>query len=154
MTTKLVAAGAAALSTLALVACGGGDDNGGDTLKKADLVKKAEAICSDVEKKANAVEVPQNIADAGQAAPYFKKLAGFAHEQHDKLSALKPESAAKADYDAFLKAEDTAVELIDGLAKAAADKDAAKGAELLQQVSANTTYEAAAKKAGIAGCAS
>lgn len=153
MTTKLVAAGAAALSALTLAACGG-DDNGGDTLKKADLVKQAESICSAVEKKANAVEVPQNIADANQAAPYFKKLAGFAHEQHDKLSALKPESSAKADYDAFLQAENTAVELIDGLAKAAEDKDAAKGAELLQKVSANTTYEAAAKKAGIAGCAS
>src|SRR5438128_852518 len=55
-----VSAAAAALS-LGLAACGGGSDG----LSKGDLSKKANAICSAAQKKADGVKQPTNIQDAG-----------------------------------------------------------------------------------------
>jgi hypothetical protein len=153
MITKLLAATAACLSSVALIACGGGDD-GGDTLSRADLVKQAEKICRDANKEADAVEVPSNIGDPAKAAPYFEKLAAVGRSQHDKLSDLKPPADLKTDYASFLKEEEVVIGIINGLADAAKAKDAKKGAELLQQVSANTAYKKAADKVGIGECAS
>lgn len=151
MTIKGIAVALAATSAMGLAACGGGGDK---ALSRADLVKKALAICKDANTASDKLTQPTNIADATQAAPYFKAVAKIGHDQHDKLKKLKPAGDVKADYESFLSEEQKALDLVDGIAAAAAAKDAAKGAQLLQEIGKNTTFLAAAKKVGIGDCAS
>jgi hypothetical protein len=151
MTPLRRAAPIAALAALSLAACGGGSDD--KALGKADLVKKVNAICAANDKKAADIKTPTNIADATQAAPYFRKLSDLAKAQHEDITALKPADSIKSDFDSFVAEEQKAIDLITGLADAAEAKDAQKGAELLSKVNANTEYKAAADKLGASSCA-
>ncbi len=151
---KIPVALVAALVTVGLSACGGGDDkkDGGDGLAKAELVKQANAICKATNDASDKIKAPTDINDPAQAAPYFKSLAELGHKLDDQLKALKPATEVKADYDAFLAEEKKAVDLVQGLADAAAAKDAKKGQQLLQEANANTSFKASADKLGLGTC--
>ncbi len=155
MNMKTPVALLAAVAALGLAACGSDDksDGGGGKLAKTELVKQASAICTASEAKIKGIKQPSNIADANEAAPYFAEISKVAQEQHTKLKALQPADDVKADYDTFLAEEEKAFALLSGLATAAKEKDAAKGAQLMKQVQDNTTYEAAASKLGLKSCA-
>lgn len=153
MTSKAAVAFLAAISVTGLAACGS-SGGGGKALSRADIVKKATAICKTADTESNKIKQPSNISDATQAATYFDAISKIAHKQHDEMSNLKPADAVKADFNAYLAEEAKAVKLVDDIAAAAKAKDAKKGAELMQQVSANTSFLAAAKKLGVPSCAS
>ncbi len=153
MTKNVVGALACALA-LGLAACGGDDDDGGGgSLSKADLSKQANTICAKYDKEAEKVKQPTNIANANEAAPYFRSISDIGAKRQDELEALKPADDVKADYDAFIKAQKDLVELVDQIATAAEAKDAQKGAQLLQQAQTlDKPSEDAAKKIGASSC--
>jgi len=153
MTSRTSLAVLAAIAALGLAACGG-DDDGGGALAKADLAKKANEICAKYDKEAEGVKQPTNVADANEAAPYYRSIADIGEKRQGELEGLEPADAVKADYDAFVAEQKKLVELVDQIASAAESKDAAKGAELLQQAaSAGKPAEEASKKIGATSCA-
>jgi hypothetical protein len=143
----------ACVAALGLAACGGDDKGGGDALSKADIAKKANEICKKYDKEADGIKAPTNISNASEAAPYFRSIHGVGAKRQDDLEALKPDDDVKADYEAFVAQQKKLVDLVDQIASAAEDKDAAKGAQLLQQAqTADKPAEEAAKKIGANSC--
>jgi hypothetical protein len=90
----------AALLTAGLLAAGCGGDDKSDTLAKADLAKKVDAICVKYNAKVNALAEPADIAGYG---PYLDKLLPFSTAQREELDALKPDDAVKAEWEGNLK---------------------------------------------------
>jgi hypothetical protein len=156
MTTKTMMGLIACVAALGLSACGGDDDDGGsgDTLAKAEIAKKANEICKKYDKEANGIKEPTNIANATEAAPYFRSIHEVGQKRQDDLEALKPADDVKADYESFITEEKKLVDLVDQIATAAEKKDAAKGQQLLESAqTADKPAEAAAKKIGANSCA-
>jgi hypothetical protein len=155
MTSKTPVAVLATIAALGLAACGGDDEGGGGgALAKADIAKKANEICAKYDKEADGIKEPTNIANATEAAPYFRSIADIGQKRQDELEGLEPADEVKADYESFTTEQKKLVDLVDQIAAAAEAKDAQKGAELLQQAStADKPAEAAAKKIGATTCA-
>ncbi|MDX6691334.1 MAG: hypothetical protein QOG15_2791 [Solirubrobacteraceae bacterium] len=90
---------AAGLS-LGLTACGGSGDK---KLAKADLAKKANAICKPAKTKRSAIAQPANLtADPVVAAAYFDKLIPITQKETDDLAKLKPKDDIKVDWTQFV----------------------------------------------------
>jgi hypothetical protein len=153
MITKTIPGLIAVIAALGLSACGGDDSGGGGSLAKADIAKKANEICAKYDKEAEGVKQPTNISNANDAAPYFRKIHEIGQKRQDDLEGLKPADDVKADYDAFISEQKKLVDLVDQIASAAEDKNAAKGAELLQKAqTADAPAKAAAEKVGAKTC--
>lgn len=151
--TKTMVGVLASVVALGLGACGGDDDDGGGALAKADLAKKANEICAKYDKEAEGVKQPTNLANANEAAPYFRKIHEIGANRQKDLEGLEPADDVKANYDAFLTAQKAIVDVVDQIATAAESKDAQKGAQLLQQAQTlDKPSEDAAKKIGANTC--
>ncbi len=154
MSSKPYLAVLAAIAALGLAACGGDDDDGGGALTKADIVKKANEICTKYDKDLSAVKRPGDINDPTQAAPYFRSISDISQKRQGELEDLEPAGDVKADYEAFTGGQKKVADLIGQIAGAAEAKDATKGAALLQQATtAGTPADAAARKVGATACA-
>jgi hypothetical protein len=81
---------AGAVAALALSACG---SSSAATLTKADWVTQANAICKDLNTRAEAI-APKSEADLG---PAITKMAQLSAEDITKLAALKPPAEIQAD---------------------------------------------------------
>lgn len=92
-----VALAAAALGGGLLAGCGG-DDNGGG-LSKADLAKKADAICVKYNAQQKALPDP---TDEASTIAYFDKLRPITEAQGKELKALKPADDVKATWNGLL----------------------------------------------------
>lgn len=139
----------AALASAALVAAGCGGSSG---LSKADLAKKANAICSKYSEKGKALGSP-NLNDPKQAEDYFNKATALARSQQSELEGLDPEQSVKADYGKLTKATGDATQLLADLAAAAKAKDRKKGVELVQKLQPiSTAVENAANTIGASAC--
>ena len=142
----------AALAALVVAGCGGG--GGGGELSKADLAKKANAICADYSKQGTSLGSP-DLSDPAKAEDYIRKAQDLASKQQDELKALKPDSKVKPDYDKLLDATGQATDLLGQLADAAADKDQKKGAELVSKLTPlSADVDSAASAVGAKSCAS
>jgi hypothetical protein len=87
--TSLIAALAAGAVALTLAACGGSDDKG---LSKAEFVKQAEAVCTDVNAKFKALGEP---SDAKAVPAYVEKAVEITTDGTKRLQAIKaPEDLA------------------------------------------------------------
>jgi hypothetical protein len=140
-----VAAGAALL----IAGCGGGD-----TLSKAELIKKANAICVKYSEKGKALGQP-DLANPATAEAYFKKAGGLAQAQTDELNALKPPDAQKDDYKKLTDAYGTATGLLSDLADAAGKKDKTAGTKLISELTPiSQKVDDAARAIGATSCAS
>jgi hypothetical protein len=147
-----------------LAACGGSDDDTSsagtvtaapqaDTLSRAELADKADAICKTGESDVEAVEAPASLEDANVAAAYFAKLVPLHQKQTDALAALTPDAEAKADWDAFMATQNANQALLDTILAKAKAKDAT-GKDDVAQIPAKTqAFAAAAKKIGSEECA-
>lgn len=138
---------------MGLGACGS-DGESGATLKRAELVTKANAICAAAKAEAGAVKAPPSITDPEAASAYFDKIAPITDKETEDLKALEPDDAAKADWDAFVSKQDAANELLKTItAKAKArDQSGLKDLENAQGVS--QAVVSAATKLGATVCAS
>lgn len=146
---------ALAVPALGLAACGSSSSS--DTLDKNALVSKANAICTSFNAKAKAIKPPTNLADPTQAAAYFGEASTLAKQQHAQLAALKPDDAAKAQWNTYIAADASATDYLGQLAAAAKAKDAAAGQKLLtnlQNVATKVTTAADTFGAKVCGSAS
>ncbi|WP_157260924.1 hypothetical protein [Patulibacter minatonensis] len=153
-TIRTATTAALAALTLSLAACGGDDGGSGDgTLSKGDLQSKANAVCKDVETRLKAVTQPSDIQDANVASAYFDKVAPLATDLVDRLKALKPGDAEKADYDAFTAASTKVSDLLGTLKDKAKAKDQSGLQDLAKLDPLGSEANAAAKKLGLDACA-
>jgi hypothetical protein len=96
--------------------CGGDDSN---TLAKAELAKKADAICAKYNAKQKALKDP---TDTKGFITYLEQLAPIADGQFKELSALKPADAIKSEWKAILEDYDK-LRATAGEAKTALEKN-------------------------------
>ncbi len=144
---------AAATAGAGLAACGGSGDKGSDTLTRAQLVTKANAICTAGEKAASAIDVPSDFSDAKAAAAYFEQVAPLNQKQTDDLAALVPAADVKDDWQAVIDKQNEGNELLKSLLA----KSKAQDASGLQDLQTFTTvageFGSASKKLGSKACA-
>lgn len=135
-------------AALAVAGCGGG---GG--LSKAELGKKANAICAKYSKEGQKLGAP-DLQDPKKAEDYFNRAADLAQRQQDELEGLEPASSVKDDYDKLTQATQDATDLLGDLADAAKDEDREKGTELVQKLTPlSAEVDSASKKVGADDCA-
>jgi hypothetical protein len=140
-----------------LAGCGGGGGGGGgdDALSKAELVKRANAICARYAKQGDALKAPSDITDPAQARRFFDRAHDIAEHQQRELEGLRPGGSAKAQYQALTKATGDATTLLEDLAVAAKARDAQKGASLLRRLQPDSdAVDKAANAIGATRCAS
>lgn len=143
-----------------LAGCGGGGGNGGGgganaALDKAELAKRANAICSRYAKEGDALKAPKDITDPAQAKAFFDRAHDIAERQQSELLGLRPTAAARAQYRAMTKATGDATTLLEDLAVAAKARDARKGADLLRRLQPDSdAVDKAANALGATRCAS
>jgi len=144
-----------AVASLGLAACGSSDDSSSDdgTLSRSELADKADAICKAGEDAAKTVTAPANVADASDAEAYFAKIVPLHQTQTDDLAALKPDDEAKADWEAFMAAQQADQKLLDTILAKAKAKDASGQADLQKLAPQGAKFSAAAKKIGADVCA-
>ncbi len=138
-----------AFAAATLTACGGG---GG--LKKADLAKKANAICAGAKKKASAVQPPSDLKDAKAAAAYFDKIVPITDKETSDLAGLEADDAAKSNWDSFVSAQKSANTLLKTIRDKADSADASGLKDLQKVPAAGKKVATAAAKVGASGCAS
>ena len=148
---KRAALGCAAAAAMLTAAGCGGDD----ALSKKELASEANKICAKYSKEGDKLKAPQNIGDPEQASKFFADAHDIAKRQQDDLEALTPADDVKQDYEAMTAATGKATTLLADLQTAAEDKDAKKGAELLQELEPESKkVDEAANAIGATTCAS
>ena len=140
---------------LGLAACGGSSDkksSADSTLNRKQLATKADSICKPVNTSADAVTAPASFDDPTTAAAYFGKLVPLHQQETDQLAALKPDDEVKADWDAFMVAQNANNALLKTILAKATAKDPS-GKQDLQEIPAKVAVStAAAKKFGSTEC--
>lgn len=136
-----------ALAGLLVAGCGG--------MSKEELVSKANAICQKAESDFDKIKQPSSLSDPAAASKYFDQLVPIAEKQLNDLRELTPPDEIKANYNAFVAANDKFVKQLKDLVAAAKAKDAQKGVKLASDLQA-TAKEATekARAAGLTKCAS
>jgi hypothetical protein len=137
----------AVATTFAAAGCGSG---GG--LAKADLAKKADAICAKAKDSSTKIKQPTDFAtNPSAASDYLDQISKLTHTEADELAALKPAKDVKPDFDAMVSAEKKLVSLLDGVVDKAKNKDAS-GLKDLAAINPQD-FVNASKKIGANGCA-
>ena len=136
------------LAALAVAGCGGDDG-----LSKAQLAKKANAICAKYSKEGQALGSP-DLSDPEKAEDYFNRATDLANRQQKELEGLDPAESAQSDYAKLTKATQGATDLLADLASAAKAKDQERGVELVQRLTPlSAEVDSAAKEIGADSCA-
>jgi hypothetical protein len=140
---------------LGVAACGGGgsDQASSARLARAELVAKADAICTAGEKAASAIDAPSDFSDAKAAGAYFEKVAPLNEQQTDDLAALVPAADVKADWQPVIDAQHEGNELLKRLRDKAKAGDASGLEDLKTFATVTGEFGAAAKKLGAKACA-
>jgi hypothetical protein len=137
----LAVAGAA----LALAACGGSS-----ALSRSELVKKADAICADAQNQASHIAAPTSLQDINAA--YIDPVTKIVDRTMSKLEALKPDSSASSDWNAYISAVKGTTTRMDAVRKKFDAKDPT-ALSALQAVNGNSNAKALATKVGATTCA-
>lgn len=139
---------------LGVAACGGSEDgSSGDALARSELVERADAICKEGETAAAAVEAPEDLTDANDAAAYFEQIVPLHRKQTDDLAALEPDDAARADWDAFMAAQNANQRLLETILAKAKASDRSGQQDLAQFTAKSQEFARAATKVGSKECA-
>jgi len=143
--------------SLALAACGGGDDEessgsggSGDTLSKAELIEKGDAVCKEGNERIAEIPDPQGLEDIATLA---ESTQAIATDLTADLRALKPPEEVKKPFDEFLALVQEGSDLLTPLRTAAEQGDEAKVRELLAEAEAiNGRNDAPAREVGFKVC--
>jgi len=146
MTVSLVVA-----VSVVVAACGGGDDK----LSKADLAKKANAICKKTGAEGRKIPAPANLAqDPVAAAAYFSKIVPIGQKEVDQLSDLKPADDVKDDWNQFLAREKQAEETLKTIRDKAEAKDQTGLTDIARGTRISKKLDAEAAAVGATSCGS
>lgn len=137
---------------LGVVACGksSGDE---DKLSRTALPARANPICEKARAELEAVNQPIGITNPAQGASYFRTLQRSGKKAANALRKLKPDDDVKADYDAYLAAERRRLRLVDKIVDKAEAKDRSGLSDVKRLRGVARRSRAAARKAGLSGCA-
>ena len=114
----------AACATLAVSAACGGDES----LSRAELASRADAVCAKYEQKLSALAAPQSLGDVEKLADRARPIV---EDGIDELDDLRPPDELEDDYDRWIDANRQNLAVFDDLEKAAAEGDAARVQEVL-----------------------
>jgi hypothetical protein len=143
--------GVAVLALAGLAGCGGSSKSG---LSRSQLVAKADAVCTQSNQKAKQIPAPADLVqNANAAAAYFKKVVPIAEQGTNQLAALKPDSAAKADWTSYITLRQQGVTLLKTIEHKASAHDPSGIADLQKSNSFQQQLAAAANKLGAKACA-
>jgi len=136
-----------AVSVLTLTACGGGSSQ----LSKEDYTAKANKICGDVTKQADALPAPKSLTDI---APWLEKAKPLLKNELSDLRKLKPPADMESDVNAWLATGDRELQLFDEMGTAAKTGDTNAVLQVIQKgSSAASEGDKLAKKLGLTVCA-
>lgn len=102
----------------AAAGCGGG--GGDERLSRAELVERADAICSRYEARLDALGRPTN---ASELRSFADRALPIARDGREELGELNPPEELEATYDAWLEQGDEAIEIVERLREAAAESN-------------------------------
>jgi hypothetical protein len=151
MKCAVTASFATAALSLGIAACGGGGD--GDKLSKADLGKKANAICTDFRQEM--ARVPRAQArTAEQIVSTIDRTRTVLRGTVAKLEKITPADSVKADWENYVNTEKDAVGLLDTFLEQVTSRDR-RAQQTLVKINAIVGRErSAALRIGAAACAS
>ena len=156
---KFGSAMAVAVLSAGLAACGSSSNNkssssgSGPALAKGALIAKANAICLATQTAARKVKAPASLQNPTVAAKYLDKIAPITAKETTDLQALKPADEVKADYTAFLAAQNAANSLIQTIKHKADTKDASGLKDLQKAAGTGQKVADTANKLGATTCA-
>ena len=134
---------------IGIAGCGGGSS----TLSRAKIDAKANAICKQSRKDAGSTAPSlQQLQDASVAARYFDRIAPIVQKRTDDLAALKPAGDVKADYTAFVAAQQKANALLQKVRHKADTRDPSGLQDLQSAGPTNQAVIDAANKVGASAC--
>jgi hypothetical protein len=132
-----------------LTACGG---SGSKALSRAELGKRANAICQDAGADAQKLKQPADNATPEQRAAWLGKVSRVADTMTRNLAALAPDDAAKADWDVFLAKEKANDALYRTIGEKAHKNDPSLQRDLRRILPLADAIATAARKVGATGC--
>jgi acyl-CoA reductase-like NAD-dependent aldehyde dehydrogenase len=143
------------LLCLSVAAACGGDDS----LSKAELVKRGDAICTESNRKlepvfAKAFKPGEGNPPADKAAPVLEEAAQIVRNQYERFADLNPPKADKKEFDRFAENFESTVKFLDEAAKAAKKGDTEGYLKQLQLANeADSSTAEAMKRFGFRACA-
>jgi hypothetical protein len=137
---------------LALAGCGGG--GGGTKLSRSGLDRKAGPICRKASTEIAAVKPPADfLQNPKAAAVYLDKVVAIADAAMTKLDALKPVSDEKVSWNTFVAKQQQQTDLFRKVLSKAQAQDRSGITDLQSAVNLTASVDAAARAAGVPGCA-
>jgi len=147
---RLSVAAPLAIAALApgLAACGGDDG-----LPRAELAKRANAICTDSNTKVAAIPRPPTRS-LESAAAYYAKTRPIIGDATAKLQRLEPKGAVKQDWETYVGKQAESARLLDVLVEQVTRRDAGLQQTRAQIDSLVADVTVAAGRIGADACAS
>jgi hypothetical protein len=140
------AAAAGAAASLALAACGGGDEG----LSREEFLSEADSICTEYDQRVDEIEEPQSIDDVERYADEAKPVI---EDGMAELRALEPPDELEQQWDDYMASSEESVEYLDELREAGAAGDQARIQEIAQEVSEkNEEADRLARDIGLEDC--
>ena len=130
---KLAALGAAAVVAL-ISGCGGGGGGGGTPVNGPELITKGDELCRAEQQNFKQIQATPP-ANASDAADQTGQLVSSAQKELDALHKLEPPSDLSAKYNAYLEAQQHALDLLEQGQKAAEQQDGNTYGKLQKQIS-------------------
>ena len=152
--TRMRLIAVAAVASLAIAGCGGGDDESNSGLSYSELGQEMDKICTEYEPKFDA-EAEKIKGKAAQDAPVWDELVRLFEEGTGKFKALDPPSELQADFDNFISLSDQQLALTkeaQAAAKSGDQQEYASVAKEIQQSTLDEQSDEAASKLGAAEC--
>jgi hypothetical protein len=123
--TKFRLAATAAVASLAIAGCGGGDDSDSNkTLSYADTGSELNSICNEFNPKLDALGDKLN-GDPANDAPVWDEAATATEDGVAKVKELKVPSELQSDFDTFVSSSEQQIELLKAGAESAKAGDKA-----------------------------
>jgi hypothetical protein len=153
-----------ATAAVSLSACGSSDSSSGSSggssasassgpFTRAQLAAKADAICANAKTASHAIVQPTSLtASPAKSATFFEQVGVVVRNEANQLAALKPDSEAKADWNAMVAGQLQLANLTDDIAKKVKARNTAGLTELQSPAARGTAFTAAATKIGAKGC--
>jgi hypothetical protein len=129
-----VVAGVAVACALALSGCGGGGSSSGARLTKAEFSAKANALCTDFNKKIDALPNPTTEAEMSSMLDQMK---GMFEQVVAGMKKLNPPAESQAAYDRIMVLADEQLARVDDMIAALKAKDLARLQKLTKEGDTN-----------------
>jgi hypothetical protein len=146
---KLLSLLGTGLLSASLAACGSSSSG----LSKSALVSKANTICAAAVTQGSGIQQPTSFQNPTVVAAYLNKIEPITAGATAKLEALKPADSVKSQWEAYLAARRSGLELLKTLQRKANAKDPSGLADLRKVPAMQQHIIAAANALGASECA-